>query len=67
IHWAPYAHCCEIAGKGELISARGAMKSWWEKVKAHKSTSKENYLAYNVLPTIDEIRANQLRSVTINV
>ncbi|MCU7931011.1 MAG: glutathione S-transferase family protein [Candidatus Thiodiazotropha sp. (ex Codakia rugifera)] len=67
IHWAPYAHCCEIAGKGELISARGAMKTWWEKVKVHKSTSKENYLAYNVLPTMDEIRANQLRSVTINV
>ncbi|MES9818875.1 MAG: glutathione S-transferase family protein [Candidatus Thiodiazotropha sp.] len=67
IHWAPYIHCCELTGRGELISARSAMKSWWEKVKVHKSTSKENYVAYDVLPTIDEIKANQLRSVAINV
>ncbi|MEW8000587.1 MAG: glutathione S-transferase family protein [Candidatus Thiodiazotropha endolucinida] len=67
LHWAPYIHCCELTGKGELISARGAMKNWWGRVKAHKSTSKENYVAYDVLPTMDEIKANQLRSVTINV
>ncbi|MBW9267927.1 MAG: glutathione S-transferase family protein [Candidatus Thiodiazotropha sp. (ex. Lucinisca nassula)] len=67
LHWAPYIHCCELTGKGELISARRAMKNWWEKVKAHKSTSKENYVAYDVLPTMEEIKANQLRSVTINV
>ncbi|MEW8419578.1 MAG: glutathione S-transferase family protein [Candidatus Thiodiazotropha endolucinida] len=67
VHWAPYIHCCELTGKGELISARSAMNNWWEKVKAHKSTSKENYIAYDVLPTMDEIKANQLRSVTINV
>ncbi|MES9853823.1 MAG: glutathione S-transferase family protein [Candidatus Thiodiazotropha sp. L084R] len=67
LHWAPYVHCCEISGKGDLISSRDAVKSWWDNVKSHKSTSKENYLAYNVLPTISEMQANQLRSVTINV
>ena len=67
IHWAPYVHCCEITGKGDLISSRAAVKSWWDKVKSHKSTSKENYIAYDVLPTIDEIKANELRSITINV
>lgn len=67
IHWAPYVHCCEITGKGDLISSRAAVQGWWEKVKAHKSTSKEDYIAYDVLPTIDEIKANELRSITINV
>lgn len=67
IHWAPYVHCCEIGGRGDLIASRSAVQAWWNKIKAHKSTSKEDYVAYNVLPTIDELKANQVRSITINV
>lgn len=66
LHWAPYVHCCELAGKGELIASRAAVKAWWEKVKTHKSTSKEDFLAYSVLPTMAEIESNKIRSVTIN-
>lgn len=67
LHWAPYAHVCELNGKGELISDRPAVSAWWGKVKAHKSTSKENFVASSVLPSMDEINANNIRSVTINV
>ncbi|MEW8298517.1 MAG: glutathione S-transferase family protein [Candidatus Thiodiazotropha sp.] len=66
IHWAPYIHCCELVDMGDLITNRSAISDWWEKVKTHKSTSKENYLAYNVLPTLAEIKSNKIRSVTIN-
>jgi glutathione S-transferase len=66
IHWAPYAHFCELTGYGDLISSRDAVNNWWQKVKQHKSTSKENYVAYTVLPSLDEVKGNQLRSVNIN-
>lgn len=67
LHWAPYVHACVITGHADLIQSRDAVSAWWEKVKAHKSTSKENYVASSILPSLDEIKTNQLRSVTINV
>ncbi len=67
IHWAPYVHACFLANQSELISSREAVRTWWEHVKAHKSTSKEDFVASTLLPTWDEIKNNQLKSVTINV
>lgn len=67
LHWAPYVHTCVITGHADLIQSRDAASAWWEKVKAHKSTSKENYVASTILPSMDEINNNQLKSVTINV
>ena len=67
LHWAPIANACIISGHADLIETRDAVSSWWEKVKAHKSTSKEDYVASVILPTMDEINNNQLRSITINV
>lgn len=67
LHWAPYAHICELNGKGELISTRPAVSEWWSNVKAHKSTSKENFLAASVLPSMNDIKAQHIHSVTINV
>ncbi len=66
LHWAPYVHCCELAGKGALISTRPNIAAWWDAVKSHKSTSKEKFFAASVLPTMDEIHGKQLRSVSIN-
>ncbi len=67
VHWAPIAHACIISGHADLVKTRDAVSVWWDKVEAHKSTSKENYVASNILPTLDEINNNQLRSITINV
>jgi len=66
IHWAPYVHFCELTGHGDLISSRSAVNAWWQQVKGHKSTSKEDYVAYTVLPSLEEVKSNQLRSVSIN-
>lgn len=66
LHWAPYAHACIICGHADIIQTRDAVSSWWDKVKAHKSTSKENYFASSILPSMDEINNNQLKSITIN-
>jgi glutathione S-transferase len=66
LHWAPYVHRCELSGHSALITARAAVNNWWQMVKSHKSTSKEDFLAYSVLPTQAEINTNTIRSVTIN-
>lgn len=66
LHWAPYAHACVISGHADIIQSRDAVTYWWEKVKAHKSTSKENYIASSILPSMDEINNNQLKSISIN-
>ncbi|SFJ80350.1 glutathione S-transferase family protein [Methylophaga sulfidovorans] len=67
IHWAPYIHNCCLYGHESVIDALPGVKSWWSNMKVRKSTSKENYVAYTVLPSIDEIRNNKMRSVSINV
>ncbi len=67
IHWTPYAHACIISGNADIVQSRSAANAWWEKVKAHKSTSKENFVASTILPSMDEIKNNQLKSITINV
>lgn len=67
IHWAPYIHDCCLYGHESLIDAYPAVKTWWSHMKVRKSTSKENYVAYTVLPSIDEIHSNKVRSVSINV
>jgi len=66
IHWAPYIHSCCLYGNEALIDALPAVKKWWSHMKVRKSTSKENYVAYTVLPSLDEIRNNIVRSVSIN-
>ena len=67
IHWAPYIHNCCLYGHEAFIDELPGVKSWWSKMKVRKSTSKENYVAYTVLPSLDEIRNNKIRSVSINV
>jgi len=66
IHWAPYIHSCCLYGHEALIDALPAVKTWWTHMKVRKSTSKENYVAYTVLPSLDEIRYKKIRSVSIN-
>ena len=67
IHWAPYVHACNLLGHGNLITSRPEVNQWWDAVKVHKSTSKENFVAYEVLPSMDDIRSNRLSDVQINV
>ncbi|HAU06931.1 MAG TPA: hypothetical protein DCS49_03955 [Gammaproteobacteria bacterium] len=67
IHWAPGIHALCLHGHDSLIDSMPAIKAWWGNMKVRKSMSKENYVAYTVLPSLDEIRSNKLRSISINV
>ncbi len=67
IHWAPSIHALCLHNHDSLIDSLPAVKTWWSHMKVRKSMSKENYVAYTVLPSLDEIRNNKLRSISINV
>lgn len=67
IHWAPSIHALCLHGQESLIDTMPGVKAWWGTMKVRKSMSKENYVAYTTLPSLDEIRSNKLRSVSINV
>ncbi len=67
IHWTPYIHFCLLHGKESLVDQFPAVKAWWENIKVRKSTSKEDYVAFTVLPSMDEVRDNKLHSVSINI
>jgi glutathione S-transferase len=66
IHWAPYIHKSCLYGHEAIIDAYPAVKTWWSHMKVRKSTSKEDYVAYTVLPSLQEISNNIVRSVGIN-
>lgn len=66
IHWAAYAHGCELANKPDVINSRSNVKAWWERIKTHPSTSKEKIVAYDVLPTASDVSSKSLRSILIN-
>lgn len=67
IHWAPSIHALCLHGHESLIDCMPGVKAWWSSMKVRKSMSKEDYVAYTVLPSLDEIRSNILRSISINV
>lgn len=66
IHWAALAQGCYLAGAGDIVDSRPAVKTWWGLIKAHPSTSKEKIKAYDVLPTAGDIQGNSLRDIQIN-
>jgi glutathione S-transferase len=67
IHWTPGVHALCLHGHESLIDSKPGIKAWWSKMKVRKSMSKENYVAYTILPSLNEIRSNKLRSISINV
>jgi glutathione S-transferase len=66
IHWAPYIHSMCLHDHEDLIDDSPSVKVWWSHMKVRKSTSKENYVAYTVMPSLDEILNNKIHSVSIN-
>ncbi len=66
IHWSACCNCIEILGAGDLISSRQGVNSWYNKVKAHPSTSKEKLNPFECLPTAEDVKSGTLRGIAIN-
>ena len=65
VHWTAYVHLLDLAGQGSLLDLRPGLKAWFERIKAHKSFSGQDIVAYDLLPTIDDIKRQSLSSVVI--
>lgn len=67
IHWSATLNMLEIKGHGGLIESRQTLSSWYARIKAHPSTSKESIIPFTVIPTAEDVNNNQLRDISINV
>lgn len=65
IHWTPYIHNCYLAEHGDLIDRQPNIKSWFERIKTHKSNCGQDIVAYKLLPTLKEVKEKQIKSVVI--
>jgi glutathione S-transferase len=63
IHWTAYVHLLSIIGEGALIDSRSNLKAWFGRIKVHKSYSGQDIKAYDVLPTLEDIKAKKLSDV----
>ncbi len=67
IHWSACVNVLVCAGASDLVDSRAKVKSWWEAVKEHPSTSKERLTPFSNLPTKEDMDSGTLRNVAINV
>jgi len=67
VYWGACANLLSIKGRDNYIKKHGAVATWWNKVKSHPSSSKENLTPYDCMPTREDIESNKLRNVAINV
>ncbi len=63
IHWTAYVHLLTLAGEDALIDQRPHLKAWLERIKTHKSFSGQDVIAYDMLPTLDDVKTKKLNDV----
>lgn len=67
IHWSACFNMLVVKGEGDMINSRTRLNTWFDKVKKHPSSSKENIVPYTMVPTADDIQSSSLRDISINV
>ena len=55
VHWTAVAHMLTLVGEQDMISSRSNLNAWFDRVKASSS--------YAGLPSLDDVKNKQLRSV----
>jgi len=65
IHWTAYVHLLIVAGDGDLVDDRANLRDWFLRIKQHKSFSGQNLVAFDLLPSLDDIRACRMKDVVI--
>ena len=65
IHWTAYIHLLYEAGEGDLIDQRPNLKAWFDRIKVHNSYAGQDIVAYELLPTLADIKNKSINSVEI--
>ncbi len=63
IHWTAYVHLLATVGEVALIEQQANLKTWFERIKSHKSFSGQDIIPYELMPTLDEIKSQSLKDV----
>jgi len=63
IHWTAYCHLLTVIGEGNLIDSRASLKGWFEKIKTHKSYSGQDIIAYDFMPSLEDIKSKKLADI----
>ena len=67
VHWSACINMLMIKGHGDLVGQHDKVQEWFNKVKQHPSTSKENIIPYTAVPTSEDMQNGTLRDISINV
>jgi len=63
IHFTAYLHLLSVIGEAEMLNSRPNVKGWFEKIKTHKSYSGQDIVAYDLLPSLEDIKSKTLADV----
>ena len=64
--WAGVCQAATNAGKGNAVSSRSKVNTWFSAVQSHPSTSKESINPYSCMSTKADADAGTIREVRIN-
>ena len=67
IHWSACINMLMVKGHGDLVGQHAKVQEWFNKVKQHPSTSKENIIPFTAVPTSEDMQNGSLRDISINV
>ena len=58
-------HLLTVAGQGDLIERRANLRAWFGRIRQHKSFCGQNLVAYDLLPSLEDIKALRMKGVVI--
>jgi len=65
VHWTAYVHLLCVAGEDAMVRERRNLQAWFERIRSRKSFSGQDLIAYELMPSLDDIRAKRLSDVVI--
>jgi glutathione S-transferase len=66
LHWTSYVHLCVLSGYEDLVNSRSYLSKWFSRIQSKKSQCGQNIVAYDYLPTGEDINAGILKSIEIS-
>lgn len=65
VHWTAYIHLLCIAGQEDLVRERPNLNAWFQRIRSRKSFSGQDLVPYDLMPSLNDIRAKRLSDVVI--
>jgi glutathione S-transferase len=63
IHFTAYMHLLLVMGEADMLNSRPNVKAWFELIKKHKTNSGQDIIAYDFLPSLEDIKAKTLADI----